>query len=243
MADSRYSPVVWRGFEAVFGPWRRGHLRTLPLAGVPSRMAADVPLVLVANHVSWWDGFLLRDVQRLVRPRAPLYTLMDADQLRAHPIFRWMGAVGVDAGSAGSVAQAFGTIRRRARERRDTVISFFPQGKIWPSWRRPLGFARGVHVLLRRIGPTLVLPVGIHLEPLNRAAPTAFVSIGPPLDGTRKPPDVRWMEAAVETELERIAAFLGRWGEAAPDRWPPDPARGGETAGSRGPAGEGRRTA
>jgi len=211
-----YSGFVMAAFEAVFLPWRRRRLDTrLAGAVVP---ADGRPVVMVANHVSWWDGFLLRDVHRLLAGARPLFTIMREDELRRHGFLRRIGAVGFDPDRPATIRDPARALEERARHE-DIWVSFFPQGRIRPSWARPLGFAPGIDFLLRRIGPATVLPIGLHLEPLSRVAPTAFVSVGAALsvqdDGTRHD-----LEQAVTLELDRIQSFIRIHGEETPARWP-----------------------
>jgi hypothetical protein len=180
------SPIALRAFDRIFLPWMHRRLR-IRIAGLPGRLPPGRPVVLVANHTSWWDGFLLREVHRLLRPRAPLHTVMLASELRRRRILRALGGVGIEPGDAGTLLTALRTLRERVDRSPETVVIFFPQGRIWPTHRRPLGFQRGVELFVRRLAPATVLPVAIHLEPLHRVAPTAFVlagaSIGAGVDG------------------------------------------------------------
>lgn len=214
--DSRFSRAALAAFELLFTPWRRRRLRAVLLTGLPEGLPAGRPLLLAANHVSWWDAFLLREVHRALRPAAPLYTVMRLRELERIPFFRWTGAVGIEPAFPATVLAALRFLRERVQERPDSVVLFFPQGRIWPSHRRPLGFRRGVELFARRLAP-VVLPVAIHLEPLSTAAPTAFLSVGEPVEGA---PDAREMEARVEAELDALLAFLARHGEDAPRAWP-----------------------
>ncbi len=214
-----FRPAVVGAFELAFAPLRRALLHGPLLAGALEAPPAEGPLLLVANHSSWWDGFILRDVQRRLRPRSPLYTLMTTRELRRHPYLRWMGCVGLEPGNASSVLGAFRRLRDVARNDRSAVFAVFPQGSIWPPTRRPLGFERGVSVLTSLLAPLTVLPVAIHVEPLNRAAPTAFVSIGPALPAEHRPEPATF-ERAVETELDAIRDFLDDTGERAARLWP-----------------------
>lgn len=56
----------------------------------------DRPVLLVANHASWWDGFLLRHVVHALGRRPSQLTVMSAQELAKHPSLRSVGAVGVD---------------------------------------------------------------------------------------------------------------------------------------------------
>ena len=217
---SRFSPLALRTFELFFRPWQRRRIAATRVAGLPRSLPGGVPLVLAANHVSWWDAFTLREVQRILRPRAPVYTLMAGRELRRHPRFAWIGAFGMDAGRPASVLAAVRFLRARVCERPDAAVIFFPQGRIWPSQRRPLGFRRGIEAFARHAAPCVVLPVAIHHEPLGAPAPTVFVSAGDPVAVHGRDLDHRALEAAVEVESDRILDFLSRHGEDAARRWP-----------------------
>ena len=214
--NSRFSRPAVAAFELFFRPWMRRRVHAVRIAFAAPPPPTDRPLLLAANHVSWWDGFVLREVQRTLRPGAPMYTVMSSAELARFPYFRLMGVVGVDPASAGSVSRAVGFLRARLRERPESTVVFFPQGRVWPSHRRPLGFRRGVEVFARRLSAH-VLPVGIHAEPLNTVAPTFFVSVGKGMDGRVAAEE---LERRVEKEIDAVLGFLAEHGEDAGDAWP-----------------------
>ncbi len=216
--DSRWSPLAVRGFEACFRPWRDARVRTL-VAGLPAQPPRDVPLLLAANHVSWWDPFTLREVQRALRPAAPFHTVMLESELARRPFFRRLGVVGLDPASPASLRGCIRQLRRLLDERPDATVCFFPQGRIWPSFKRPLAFRPGITLLARELAPLIVLPVGLHVEPLNATRPTVFASAGPPIR-VDSHLDAAELETAVERETDAILAFLSRHGENAPRHWP-----------------------
>ena len=215
-----FSPAALALFDLFFTPWKARRIRRTLVRGLPAALREDRPLLLVANHASWWDAFLLRELRTALRPRAPIYTLMSEVELRRHPFLRRIGAVGIEPGSAASVLRAIRLLRRRVEKRPDAVILFFPQGRIWPTHRRPLGFQRGVEAFARQLRPLTVLPVALHLEPLNAAAPTAFLSAGPAIDCDGWVPSPRWLEARVEEALDGILDHLALHGEGAVAAWP-----------------------
>lgn len=212
---ARFSPMAVRGFEFVFRPWMRTRLHDLRVAGVPRELPAARPLLLAANHVSWWDAFVLREVQRRLRPAAPMYTLMSAREMSRFPFFRVLGVIGIDGDSPASVAHGMRLLERRTAERPDSAIVLFPQGRIWPSHSRPLRFQRGIELFARHIDP-IVLPVGLHMEPMTSLSPTFFASIGEPTVAG----DVAEVQRRVEAELDSILHLLARHGEDSLRSWP-----------------------
>lgn len=219
---TRYSPGVWAGFELFFRPWMRRRLDGIHVrGGEHTAWLPDLPVLLVANHVSWWDGFLLREVHRRIRPGAPLHVVMTERELRRNPVFRWMGAVPLGDGPL-AARRLLMDLQERKRSRPDAVIGFFPQGRIWPSHRRPLGFHRGVAWLAPRLAPIAMVPVGLHLEPLNRPGPAAFVAVGKPIV-IRAENTVQSSVPAVEGSVTELVDDLLRWvrrhGEDAARLW------------------------
>ena len=206
-----FSSLASAGFSAVFGPWMKRRFSRVSVMTPRSEIFRDIPLVFAANHVSWWDGFLLIELHRMLRPRAPFHTIMLESELRRHPFLRRIGAIGIDPQSPSTVLAAIRELSRRVKERPDSVIFFFPQGRIWPSFRRPLGFRRGIEVFCEAI-ESVVIPVAIHIEPLNRVAPHAFVRAGEPLEDGDGLSASR-MELHVQRELDDLMNLLKTHGE------------------------------
>jgi hypothetical protein len=211
----RYSALAFRGFDTLLAPWRATHLNRAPLPPLPT-VPADRPLILVANHVSWWDGFLLRDLHLTLRPGAPMYTVMSSDELQRRPFFRLLGCVPLEPGSPSSLLALVRGLRHAVQARPDASVLYFPQGRIWPSSRRPLGFRRGIEVVMRALAPCTVLPVALHVEPLNRAAPTSFLLPASPLEcSDAASPGATVLEAAVAARLDALSDVLTMHGEDA----------------------------
>jgi 1-acyl-sn-glycerol-3-phosphate acyltransferase len=215
---SRFNPLAVAAFEAFFRPWRDRRVRTL-MAGLPADLPPDVPLLLAGNHTSWWDPFTLREMQRALRPSSPVFVVMLERELARRPYFRRMGVHGIEPGSGASLRACVRQLRERLAERPDGTVVFFPQGRIWPSFKRPLGFHPGVGLLARELAPLVVIPVALHVEPLSSTRATVFASAAEPIHvrGALSPAE---LEAAVTAELDALLAFLALHGEDAPAHWP-----------------------
>lgn len=197
----------------------RSRVRTR-IAPIPD-LPADRPVLFVANHSSWWDPFILREMHRRIRPDQPLYTLMLQSELEKHPFFSRIGIVGIEPTSAGSIRRAIRTFQGRIRRHPGACITFFPQGRIWPATRRPLGFRRGIEPFVQALESVTLLPVGIRVEPLNELRPTAFTLPGQPIQATSGEGVAHRLERAVEHLLDRIGAHVDAHGEDSVSHWPP----------------------
>lgn len=204
-------------FLAVFDPFRRRrlHLRLAPPAGLDPAL----PVLWVADHVSWWDGFLALELHRASRPGGDFLAAMLERELVARPLFRHLGCLGLEPGSPASLRSLL--VRLRARRGRDGNFSlaFFPQGRIGPASLRPLGFRPGVEAVVAALAPVQVVPVALRIEPLARCAPHAFALAGRAELVVRRPPRgyAAVLEARVQELLDRLEAHLARLGEDAAD--------------------------
>ncbi|MEZ4422674.1 MAG: 1-acyl-sn-glycerol-3-phosphate acyltransferase [Gemmatimonadota bacterium] len=195
-------PVLFRGLHAV---------RFLGEPHVPRGR----PLLVLANHVSWWDGFLVERLVRRLRPQAPLYTVMLERELARAPFLRLTGGLGLVPGSMAGTRALLRALERERARRNDLVVQFFPQGSIYPSRRRPLGFQDGFQLVARALGDAVLLPVGIHLEPFNHPRSTALVTAGEPWDAGVDLPSAVDVERRVTHLLDDVLAAVDRDGE----RW------------------------
>lgn len=198
--------------RAWFLPLARGYVRrrlARDLDGVwvhglsaAANCAAAQPLVLAANHVAWWDSFLLVALDEALGTEG--FALMDAENVAQLPFFGWAGAVpllpsrpraGLEAGAA--------LLGRPGR-----ALWIFPQGAQRPAHFRPLGFLPGIRLLARLAPEAAVVPVAFQYLFREAPAPAAYVHFGAPLPapliaGERGP---QVLEDAVCAGLQSIDA-------------------------------------
>jgi 1-acyl-sn-glycerol-3-phosphate acyltransferase len=170
-------------FERVFAVYNRNLLARrfegLRVAGLRHlrERTRGVPLVLYANHSSWWDGLVAFEIGRACA--LDQYVMMEERQLARLRLFRRLGAFSVE--------------RERAREARRSVeyacellrgtegaLWLFPQGVTLANDVRPLKFYTGAAHIIRRAGGAYVAPVAMRYEFLEEFRPEAFARVGAP---------------------------------------------------------------
>lgn len=212
-AMPRFEPWAARCFETVFLPMRRLFLGDVHILNLPGALPPGRPVLLVGNHISNWDGFLFREVQRRLAPSWPVYSIMLEEELRKRPLFRRLGGIGIDPRAPATVASALRAVRGLRGAGDAFFLSYFPQGRILPSAARPLGFQGGIDLFLRAMAPATVIPAGIHMEPMRKLRPAMFVSLGRPFKIDKASSVAAILESLVAAELDRIQARLRTWDE------------------------------
>lgn len=149
--------------------------------------AAAGPLLLCANHVSWWDAFVLVVVDEALGTDGR--ALMDDDNLQRLGFFRALGALPL---SLRDPRKALSQLRSASSWLADGAVDgplnpgagralwMFPQGRQVPSWRRPLGFHKSLVRVADDAG-CAVVPVSLLVTWRERPEPAILVRLHPPL--------------------------------------------------------------
>ncbi len=185
-------------------------VRLRELAGNPR--AAALPLLLVANHPSWWDGYLALLLSRHYGARR--YLMMDAAQLTRYGFFAWAGCFGVERADARDVARSIAYAVELLRQAEPTWLWLFPQAEITPARARPLALHAGAAHIVRRAtagGRTVgVLPVAWELVFRGEQHPEVVLLVGDiiPFDAERAR-DVSSVTADLAAALAAIMDAIG----------------------------------
>ena len=142
-----------------------------------------LPMIICANHSSWWDGYIAALIERHLKLDG--YLMMEEAQLRRYFFFSWIGCFSVDRQNARSaiksVQYAARLLKGSSRDHTRRMIWLFPQGEIAPNDRRPLEFFTGAAHLARLSAPVLLYPLAARIEYLAEQRPDLYISLGEPL--------------------------------------------------------------
>jgi 1-acyl-sn-glycerol-3-phosphate acyltransferase len=165
--------------------------------------AAGAPLLVVANHTSWWDALVaLYVTTHLLELEG--YALMDAKNLVRFPFFGLVGAFGVDLGEPRDGVRAI-RYASRLLDRPGRAVWLFPQGRERPITERPLDFRGGAAEIARVARNAVIIPAALRYEFGADELPHLYVSFGPVVAPSRDVETNRIeQERAVDAELARI---------------------------------------
>ncbi len=210
MTAARRSAAFVAGFGAYVRWLTRRAFRGL---WVPERVHfPESGFIAIANHTSWWDGFVPFIVQRACSQRHPFYLMMSDEGLQRFPFFRYGGAF---SSGGTSLRRAYDAIEYAAERARDGAgVWIFPQGRLEPPGT-PLRFTRGF-ALAAQHARVPVLTFAMRFALLDAQRPDAFVAQGPMLrDTSRATVDraqlaVQRLLDAMDGEIASGRAMLGR---------------------------------
>lgn len=163
------------------------------------------PVIIAPNHVAWWDAFLVVLLDEALGTES--YCLMDAQNLRRLPFFRWLGAIelarGDDAGSYHDLMRSLQLLSAPGR-----ALWLFPQGRQRPPHIRPLALQSGV-ALLAQQSRLPIVPVSISYAYLDAPKPRIVIHFNQAIDSfaSTEKEHVPWRRSLYMLE-SRIVAGL-----------------------------------
>ena len=105
----------------------------------------DMPVLLLSNHVSWWDGFWAMYLNMKLF-RRKFHFMMLESQLKKYWFFRYSGGFSVKKNSR-SVLESL-DYSSKILENKNNLLLLFPQGQIHSLYTSYLRFERGVERFL-----------------------------------------------------------------------------------------------
>ncbi len=166
-----------RFFRVVVHGYFRRHFRAV-MAQHGERLAgATGPVIVFANHSSWWDPMVCFLLANLLLPQRRHYAPMDAAALTRYPILRRLGMFPVEMDSARGAAMFLRT--SRAVLASGGVLWMTPQGR-FADVRAPLEFKPGLGALALRTPGVMLLPLAIEYTFWDERLPEALLRFGEP---------------------------------------------------------------
>lgn len=152
MIKAAHNPL----FEAFFGAYLFVHMRksfrkiTLENKVVDRRG----PVLLIGNHFSWWDGFIVRHVNKRIFKRR-LHLMMDEEQLEKRRFLSRLGAFSIRKNSRSALESL--QYAADVLKDPDNLLVLFPQGRFQSLHQHPVNFEKGWYRILKQAPPNVQL--------------------------------------------------------------------------------------
>jgi len=198
------SKFTLRFFRRIVRRYLRRHFRAVALQHGERLTNTSGPLVIYANHSSWWDPMISILLAEELLPAARSYAPMDAAALAKYPILRRVGIFPVEMATARGAAQFLRT--SQAILDSGGVLWITPQGR-FADPRVPLTFKPGLGALAVRNPGLLLLPLAIEYTFWDERLPEALLRFGEHVsisDGTSTEAATQQLEAALAEAMAKL---------------------------------------
>jgi 1-acyl-sn-glycerol-3-phosphate acyltransferase len=178
-------PTNWLWLTRLFAAYserlvRRSFHSVRLLGAVDLGTLANRPLVIYANHPSWWDPLTgLVAWRRLFADRIP-YAPIDSVAVEKYAFFKKLGFFGVERNSTRG-ARNFLRVARELLRRGDTLLFMTPQGQFADVREPRLEFEAGLGHLFRQSPGTAFLPLAVEYTFWEEKHPEVLIRFGEPL--------------------------------------------------------------
>lgn len=165
-------------FEKIFAVYNRNLIKcrfhSLQVSGLDFLRHKDreIPLIIYANHSSWWDGIVVFEISRKAKLNS--FIMMEEKQLEKLFLFRKLGAFSVVRENPRKAVKSINYAVSLLKNPRRTLW-IFPQGGILPNDLRPLSFYNGLSRIIEKSGKVFAAPLAIRYEFLGEFKPQIFV--------------------------------------------------------------------
>lgn len=130
-------------------------------------------ILVIANHVSWWDGFWVDYLNQKFLNRK-FHFMMLEDQIKKHWYFRYTGGYSVKKKSRNifnSISYSIELLQQP-----ENLVLMFPQGEIQSIYNDAVVFENGVERIINKTAPeTQVIFVANLIDYFSDSKPNLFI--------------------------------------------------------------------
>lgn len=124
------------------------------------RIDEHLPVLMIANHFSWWDGFIQYRLNRHAYKRK-FHVMMLEEQLSRHPILTQCGAFSIRKRSREMIESLDYCIE--LLENKNNLVLLFPQGKIESIYTSYFVFEKGLNYIFKHMQNEVQLIFNVNL--------------------------------------------------------------------------------
>ncbi len=177
------STVSLRFFRRIVRGYFRRHFHAVRVAHPERFSGVEGPLIVYANHTSWWDPMVCVLLAGRLMPQRNHFAPMDAAALEKYGLLKQIGIFPVEMKTPRGAVQFLRT--GEAILKQGGVIWVTPQGRFADPRERPLIFKPGMAALAERVasaaGSCTLLPLAIEYPFWDERLPETLLYFAEPL--------------------------------------------------------------
>lgn len=132
-------------------------------------------VLVIANHISWWDGFWVEYLNQKIFHRKFHFMMLEG-QLKKHWYFQYTGGYSVKPNSREVIESIDYTVELLNKE--NNLVLMFPQGKIHSTYNNSVHFESGInHIIAKCPNETQIVFVANFTDYFSDAKPHLFIYV------------------------------------------------------------------
>ncbi len=178
------APWFQNGFHRFLQPLLRRHFHAIAIdrdSRCDRAIDDALPLIVYANHPSWWDPLIAHFLHRRLFPSRQFYAPIDSEALSRYRVFGKLGFYGVDmnttAGAGEFLKQSTAILSKR-----DTAIWLTPEGRFADARDHSAELMPGLAHLCCRSSNGVVVPMALEYCFWEERLPVCLAKMGAPID-------------------------------------------------------------
>ena len=171
------------GFHGFLRPYLKRHFHSVAIerASRPVEgFAADSPIIVYANHPSWWDPLIAHFLHRSLFPERHFFAPIDEEALQQYGVFEKLGFYGVKLSSTSGAASFLRKSQSILREN-DSAIWMTPEGRFADARDHGAELMPGLSHLCKKADHAIALPLALEYVFWDDRLPNCLVSLGEPI--------------------------------------------------------------
>lgn len=164
-----YPFLQWYGWTRM-----KMHFHKIRMIGELERK--ELPVLLIANHFSWWDGFFISSFnQQKIGKR--FHIMMEEKQLSENRFLNYGGVYSIRKNSR-VVMESLQYTLELLRDKKN-MVALFPQGKFESKYQHPLHFEKGLGWIMKKLpGEVQFIFMANQVEYFDSVNPQLFMHFG-----------------------------------------------------------------
>ncbi len=167
-------------FQKIFAVYNRNLIarkfHAFRVSGLGELQKRKAPLLIYANHSSWWDGLVAFEISR--RAALDAFVMMEERHLKKLFLFRRLGAFSVVRENPRRAVESIRYAADVLNKNPKRAVWIFPQGEILPNDARPIFFYNGLARINEKVRGIEIVPVAVRYEFSGEFKPEIFVKVG-----------------------------------------------------------------
>jgi 1-acyl-sn-glycerol-3-phosphate acyltransferase len=202
----KVSGITLGFFRRIVRSYFRRHFRSVMVQHSERLAEVRGPLIVFANHSSWWDPMVSVLLAETFAPEMQHYAPIDAAALARYPILKRIGLFPVEMATARGAVQFLRT--SQAILAAQGAVWITPQGR-FADPRGPLVFKPGLGALAVRSPEAILLPLAIEYTFWDERMPETLLRLGAPVTiaaGATADEATAQLEAALAQTMAELKA-------------------------------------